>query len=219
MKIKIFLSILLIFFLTGCTPRLTYKIIDGQITGTVEIPFDDSYTSEEIKQKLEYYSYRDNLNIKVDVEKDDNHYNGIATLSNMSMSAYFKNKSALINECYEMVSFTEEDNKYYLNTSKGFKCMVYEYNVSDEITVVVETYNKVYKHNADEVKGRKYIWKINEDNAKDHSILFIVGNKEYVWYYKYQSLFIGLGIVLGITLIVGLIITIFKNYFNKVNKI
>ena len=53
MKIKIFVSMLLIFLLTGCTPRLTYTILDGQIKETIEIPFDDSYTSEEIKQKLQ----------------------------------------------------------------------------------------------------------------------------------------------------------------------
>jgi len=219
MKIKIFLSILLIFFLTGCTPRLTYTILDGAISESIEIPFDNKNTSDEIKQKLEYYSYRDNLSTSVEVEETDTGYKGIITIPNMSMSAYFNNNSTLINECYEMVNFTEEDDKFYLNTSKGFNCMAYDYNFSDEIIITIETYNKVYQHNADEVKGRKYIWKITDENSDDQSILFIVGNKEYVWYYNYISLFIGLGVIAGIALILGIIILIFRNHFRRINKI
>ena len=219
MKIKIFVSTLLIFLLTGCTPRLTYTILDGQIKETIEIPFDDSYASEEIEQKLQYYSYRPNLNATVEVDKNDNGYNGIVNVSNMSMNAYFQNDRTLINECYKMVNFIKEDEKFYLNTSKGFQCMTYDYNIVDEVIVTIETYNKVYQHNADEVKGGKYTWNITSDNADEQSILFVVGNKEYVWYYRYQSLFIGLAIVLSLSLVVGLVIFIFKNYSNKVNKI
>lgn len=219
MKIKIFLSILLIFLLTGCTPRLTYTILDGQISEKIEIPFDESYTSEEIKQKLDYYSYRNNLDISVDVEEIDGGYKGVVSIQDMPMNSYFENKNTLINECYKMVSFIDEDKKIYLNTSKGFQCMTYDYNISDEIIITIQTYNKVYQHNADVVKGNKYTWNITSDNVDEQSILFIVGNKEYVWYYKYQALFIGLGVVIGIALVLGIIILIFRSVSRKVNKI
>lgn len=219
MKLKIILGIMLMFLITGCTPRLNYTILDGKITEEVEINFDEHYSEKEVEQKLEYYSFRNGLDVDVNVEETTTGFKGTATISSVSMNSYFENDNTLINECYKMVSFTEEDNKYYLNTSKGFQCMTYDYNISEEVIITVKTYNKVYKHNADKVEGNKYTWYINNDNDEEQSILFVVGKGKYVWYYKYRWFFMGLLAILSVSLVVGIVVLIFKNIGNKVNRI
>ena len=220
-KLKMFLIILLIFFFVGCTPKLTYTILDGHIKEMVEIHFDNHYTKEELEQTLEYYSHRDGYKADTKVEEITDGYKGTITSPNISMTSYFNNDTSTINGCYEIVNFSyeEDEQKYYLNTSKGFQCMIYDYNVVDDLSITVQTYNKVYKHNADEVNGNKYTWYINKDNAKEQSILFVVGNKEYVWYYRFKDLFIGLGVVSIIVIVLTIVLKIFKLVNKSVNHI
>ena len=210
-KLKIFLSLTLVFFFVGCTPKLTYTISGNNISESIEINFGNDSDRKTIEQTLDYYSHR----------KDLNGYKGIISLDETPMNTYFANNTVLINQCYEDVDFSYKafEGKYSIKTSKGFQCLVYDYNVVDELFVSIKSYNKVYEHNADEVKNNVYTWHITRDNMDDQSILFVVGNKKYAWYYQYRFLIVGLGLVLGLALIVKIVIIIFKNISKNVNHI
>lgn len=202
-KLKIFLTILLIFFFAGCSPKLNYTILDGKITESIEVNFDKKSNKEEIEQTLSYYSQRENIKANIEIEKIKNGYKGKIKSQELSIDEYVSNDTALINECYEKIGFAyeEAEGRYYLNTSKGFQCMTYDYNVVDEVTITIQTYNKVYNHNADEVNRNKYIWHITKDNADEQNILFVVGNKQYVWYYRFKDVFIGAALIIIIVVL------------------
>lgn len=202
-KLKIFLTILLIFFFAGCSPKLNYTILDGKITESIEVNFDKKSNKEEIEQTLSYYSQRENIKANIEIEKIKNGYKGKIKSQELSIDEYVSNDTTLINECYEKIGFVyeEAEGRYYLNTSKGFQCMIYDYNVVDELTITIQTYNKVYNHNADEVNHNKYIWHITKDNADEQNILFVVGNKQYVWYYRFKDVFIGVALIIIIVVL------------------
>lgn len=202
-KLKIFLTILLIFFFAGCSPKLNYTILDGKITESIEVNFDKKSNKEEIEQTLSYYSQRENIKANIEIEKIKNGYKGKIKSQEISIDEYVSNDTTLINECYEKIGFVyeEAEGRYYLNTSKGFQCMIYDYNVVDEVTITIQTYNKVYNHNADEVNRNKYIWHITKDNADEQNILFVVGNKQYVWYYRFKDVFIGVALIIIIVVL------------------
>lgn len=196
-KFKICLIILAIFFFVGCSPKLNYTILDGKITESIEINFDKKHSKEEIEQTLSYYSQRENIKANIEIKKIRNGYKGRIESEELSIDNYISNDTTLINECYEKIGFSyeEAEGRYYLNTSKGFQCMIYDYNVLDELTITIQTYNKVYNHNADKVERNKYIWHITKDNADEQNILFVVGNKQYVWYYRFKDVFIGIALI------------------------
>lgn len=220
-KLKIILIILLMFCFAGCTPKLTYTISGNNISESVEINFGNDFNKKTLEQTLDYYSHRKSLDTSVSIEEVQEGYKGVISSKETSITSYFSNATVLINQCYEDVDFSYKkfEGKYYIKTSTGFQCMVYDYNVVDEISVVVKTHNKVYEHNADEVKNKTYIWNITNDNKDKQSILFVVGDKEDLWYYKYKYLLIGLVAVLSLALIVGIIVMIFKNTSEKANRI
>lgn len=218
-KFKIFLIILSIFFFVGCTPKVTYIISDDKITENVEIKFNGDYTKEKIEQTLDYYSYRGSFKADINVKSVQEGYVGTVTSPELLVEDYFRNNATLINECYEYVEFSHKNKKFYINTSVGFQCLVYDYNVVDELSITIRTSNKVYEHNADKKGNNEYTWYITRDNAENQSILFVVEDKQYVWYDNYKFLFVGIIVVLMLALTTAIVISTFKNVSKKVNRI
>lgn len=218
----IILLFLMIFLLTGCEPKVTYEILDGKMTETVEMNIGSAYSEKRIQELADYYSFSKENGYLTSVEQIANGYNVKTSMEKeIDLEAYFESDLRFINQCYEIVSFTyeKEEKKYYLGTSKGFECMTYDYNHADKIDVTIKTYNKVYNHNADEAKNGEYTWHITRDNAEKNNILFVVGKGTYVWYYQYRYLFIGLISVAIFAVIMYIIIGIFRHLSKRANKI
>lgn len=221
MNKKILLLILLIpiFSLTGCDAKYEMEIKDSKITENISFSVPNTYSNQQINKLVDYYGMNSDSGFKEKITDDGNNKTVSLTGHVVKIDTYFDNSDSFINKCYNSVNFTLDGGKYYIGTSKGFKCLTYDYMEIKNFTISIETYHKVYDNNADKVKNNVYIWNININNIKKNSILFIVSKSDYVWYYKYRYLFGGLAAV-GITLFtIYLVISIFKMSSKHANKI
>lgn len=183
-------------FLTGCTVEYNLTFKDNVLTENIDINASDSSLSlDEIKQMLEDQMPTEGSNsdfYEVDVKK-----NKIIELTNDYNIVTYKD-SPILSQCYTAYNFIQADEYYDLTTSQTFRCNPFDYMVIDEIKIKIKTNHKVISHNADEVKGNTYIWKITTENA-NYKPIKIRFSKE-----KEQSS-LGL-IILGITAIIAIII-------------
>lgn len=162
---KIYLLFITLFLLTGCTVEyslefnndiLEEKIILGPITenAKAELDFFEPYA-------IESYGYED--------QYDVNLKNDIMTLK----YKYNKNlygMSTPLNDCYDLSSFSYDDEYYYLLTSKEFKCLNYAGYETEEVKINFKTNYDVVSNNADYVNNDTYTWVINNNNYQDKAI-------------------------------------------------
>ena len=211
-KNKILILIVLSLLISGCDVKYNINIRGKNISEEIILPNVDNYTEDTFTNN---YYYDINGNKKYDVKIDEDKivlYNKKTKLSTLATNN-------LYDFCFSKIDSFEEDGYYHFRTSSDFNCMVYEFIPVDKITIVLNTFNKVSNHNADEVKFGKYIWNIDKDNYKNKQIYFTVKKNEYLWYYRFRGLIIGLLSVLLFTLLCFGIIKTFKTRSNKENKI
>ncbi len=219
MNKKILLILLIsVFSLTGCSAKCEMEIKNGSITENISISVPNEYTEKKINGLIEYYGINEDSAFNQKITKNSSFMDISLTGKKEKLDSFFSD-DGFIKKCYNKVSFILEDGKYYIGTSKGFKCLTYDYMELDNISISIKTYNKVYDNNADDVKGNVYTWKIDKSNVSNHSMMFVVSKNDYVWYYKYRYLFGGLIAVCSLFIVIYLIILTFKSSSNRVNKI
>jgi len=186
------------------------KISDFKVFYPINYEADNPLVFERRVDGVEYY----------DVTKNDDNTE-ITFNYKYNVDLYLNNVFA--RNCYEYVTAMDYFNKdkkrneLLLSTSKKFLC--FDKNESlDEVTVKIHTKRKVYDNNADEVKGKTYIWHINKDNKDDRAIIMNVsstkGDKLSFW--QRNMIFI---VFIGV-FIVGLIIYFFgRKRSGRINKI
>lgn len=214
-KGKILFLLFAVLLLSGCEVKYNIKLDNGKISEEIIIPYDKIY--KESYEKDYFY----------DVFNEQKYSTSIEDIKGTKKFVLRTNKLDIMNIsgndlydfCYDSIDVLLEENTYYVGTSSEFKCMTYDYLDVDSVEINIKTYNKVIKSNADKNKFGTYTWIINDDNYKNKNIIFVVSKNEYVWYYKYKGLFIGLLSILGVILIGILIKIIFQKKSNKVNKI
>lgn len=215
---KILLIICALFLLTGCTPKITYEILNGDVTEQIDITLDNSISDEEIVNNLKYYLSN--------MDKYEYNIEPIEGYKNVTVKAKeskdFENletdRNLYLNRCFDIVYIENTDKKYTLNTSKKFKCIMFEDMIFDSVDVSIKTYNKVYENNADEVDNITYTWHFDSSNYTDKNITIVLGNGKYVWYYKFRYLFASIAVVAIIVFIVLFVINSFKNSSNRANR-
>lgn len=214
-KGKIIFLLFIILLLSGCDAKYNISLDNGKISERIILPYDELYKDSYDKEY--YYDVLDEQKYITSIEN----ISGVKKFVLKSDKLDVKNigNNDLYDFCYDSIDVLLEDNIYYIGTSSEFRCMTYDYLDVDSVEINIKTYNKVIKSNADKSKFGTYTWVINESNYKNKNITFVVSKNEYVWYYKYKGLFIGLIGVLGIVLIGLLIKKIFQKKSNKVNKI
>ena len=173
MKNKKILILVLLILLTGCSneytlkisnnkfkedikviipkseiPEPTPEILDGQVELDDQItPFLEGKTNSLISNE-EFY--------KKKVIKNDDFYQ-------VEMSYTYDEKAFndanSINMCFEYPYLDFSEN-YYINLQGAFYCLY-----GDSVDIKIQTNNKVYSNNADEVSGNTYIWHINDNNS------------------------------------------------------
>ena len=218
-KILVLLLITFIFFLTGCDAKYEMEIKNNKITENISVSIPSKYTEKEINENIDYFGINSDSAYNQKIEKKDNE--SIISLSGKKskIDDFFNNSDSFVNKCYNKVSFVLEDGKYYIGTSKWFKCLTYEYMELDSLTINIKTYHKVYDNNADKVSNNVYTWIINKNNISTNNILFVVSKNEYVWYYRYRYLFGGIVAVSVIFLVTYIVISIFRTTSKRANKI
>ncbi len=205
---------------TGGSIKITIDLLDSKVNESIEISTPREYTDKEIKSIANVYSFGENDKYDLSYEKQKDSLIIKSTGPQKSLEEYLQSSGSRLGSCFDKVSYDydKESKKITIATTQKFYCMTIDYKIYDSIDFSIKTYNKVYDNNADEVKGNIYTWHINADNKNNKKIFFVVGNNTYVWYYYLRFLFYGLGIVAAILFVLYLVVSIFKHFSDKANK-
>lgn len=175
---KKLIFILLIIILTGCDVKYELEFKDDQLIENINIKLSSSEEKkiDDLKQYKAYAIFDNEYQQLYNVS-----YNNLFNFSADYKYTYnydsFRH-AAYINNCFDGFSFVNQDNNYILMTSKGFNCMMVEYNKVDDVEIVITTNHIVIESNADEIKGKKYVWNIDDENALDKEIYIKFGPVE-----------------------------------------
>ncbi len=211
-KNKILILSVLLLMVCGCDVEYNINIKDNKVSEKIILPSNDEYKEENLKENI-YYDVNNKRRYDLKIKN-----NNIILTNKKTSFSELKNNN-LYNFCFSRIETTETKDFYALGTSDDFNCMVYEYQDINEIKIVLNTFNKVTEHNADETKFGKYIWYFDKYNYKNKRIYFSVKKNDYLWYYRLRGLVIGLGTVLIVIVVSAIIVKIFKNRSNLENKI
>ena len=200
---------------------VSIDLLDGKVNESIKIETNNDYDDNYIENLSNLYHFGKKDNYNISYEK----FNDILIIKassndNKSFEEYLKSNKSRVSSCYEEVvyDYNKETKKYSFFTTQIFKCMNINYMEFESIDFVIKTYNTVYNNNADRKSGRSYIWHFTQDNAKNKKITFVVGNGTYVWYYYLRFLFYGLCIVAAILFVLYLVVSMFKHFSDKANK-
>lgn len=211
-KGKILILSVLLLMVCGCDVEYSINIRGNKVSEKAIFPNNGNYTYDNLQYNI-YYDV--NAGKKYDAKITKNKI----ILSNKKSD--FKTFSAnnKYSFCFDKIDSVDTKEYYTLGTSEGFKCMRYDDTPIDSVTVVLKTFNKVIEHNADDTRFGKYIWYFDNYNYKNKRVYFSVKKSDYLWYYRYRGLILGLSGVLVLVIIASIIMKIFKDKSNKENKI
>ena len=199
MKRKLTLILYLMLFVTGCTSEYNLKISNNSfkenINFVIENSLDDTKGEGEIEEDNPLPSLIENK-IPSLITQDKYYKKKIDDLGDAKKielsykynSSEFRNSNS-INNCFEYPEFDFSDN-YYIHLQGTFYCLY-----SDSLDIKIQTKNKVYSNNADEVLGNTYIWHINEANMDYVDIEINVDKGISIWTIV-TYIFVGVLIVL-----------------------
>lgn len=223
MKKNIFLIIISLLLLTGCTSEYTLEFSNNGIKENVKIEIDNSDIPNkssnmvsEVDDRItpfieeEQYPFINDYNKKYNKKVTEIDSGKRIELSYKYSHTEFKN-SQTYNTCFEDKSFVEERNGYILNLNGRFFC-----RYSDEVTINIKTNNEVISNNADKVDGNTYTWIINGSNVDKTDIQIEISKKTKTSKYIIYAI---LGVILIAIIVLGLnFYTKFQNRDN-VNEI
>lgn len=219
MKKNILLLTLLI-FLTGCTVNYNLKFNKDTIEEKISINVENEQEKENTRyfENKDFYAIIDAKNeaqYKKEKDKNNNY--------NFSYEYSLKEfKNSRFTSCYDAYTLTDDNGIISLNTSKKFKCLTYDYNNIDKLTISITTEYKVVDNNADEVDGNTYRWNINKNNSDNKPIKFsyninkkrVITLKEFLEQNKLSLIIVGI----ALSLLILVTISIYIKH-KRVNKI
>ena len=161
---KIFLLILFVNILVGCTPSYNLTFEDDKVIEKISLELPNTPDNNSLINNDFYplHSNEDiiyNKNVKI---TDENIFLNL----DYTYSSYDFNNSNILNLCfhYKDLDLNNKDY-YYLKLNQFFPCVT-----ANEFDINIITKNKVLMNNADSVKGNTYTWHVTEDNKDDLSI-------------------------------------------------
>lgn len=139
---------------------------------------------------------------------------------NYKYTNYNFNDSNIIKSCYQYFTFLPNDDGYRtFLTSKHLLCMD-SFPELENVTIRIKTKYIPTYHNADEVEGDTYIWKVDRNNYKNHPISLRLSKEHSISNSKIgavpKTLFFSIIIFL---IVVGIFALYFYLRNKKVNKI
>lgn len=219
---KILLIIVLLFF-TGCSAEYNLHFsndsIEEKITIIPENPEEQEYT--KTLDTRDFFAIIDkDRSLPYEKEQlDINNYKAYQYSYNYNFNDF---KQSNFTKCYDAYSLIEDNNIVTFSTSKKFNCMIYDYMQIDNLKINITTDYKVTSHNADEVNGNVYTWKINNNNASNKPIKFSYNKKQKrtmtlkEFIEKNKTNIIIVSAILGALLLIGLIMLIRHKRVNKI---
>lgn len=169
---KVLLIISILFF-TGCTAEYNLHFSEKTITESIKIIPETNQEQENVKslESREIYAIidKDEMHPYEVKQIEVNNYKTYEYTYNYSFNEF---KRSTFTRCYDAYSILDENDVITFSTSKNFKCMVYDYMKIDNVVVNISTDYKVINHNADEVNGNVYTWRINDKNKDNKPIKF-----------------------------------------------
>ena len=165
--------ILIVFSLliTGCTLEYKLTIKSNKFVENVSITAEKNILGIEGTEAIK--------NMEIPAIGTDNYYEKKMDENSQEIKLnytyqYSKNQisnSYLINNCYSKLELIEEDGDITMSTKGRFLCYdMLDTDKIDKVNIVIQTSQKVKEHNADEVKGSKYIWTIDQSNYTNKPI-------------------------------------------------
>lgn len=227
MKRNIFLLIVLIPFLFGCSVDYNLTITDNKFLEEISIyGYNDSDTLKKVdnnlnsivvarKSELSDASSRDKI-------KGISYYNisKIEESDKLGLKYSFEfdedtiSDSRAINDCYKKFDVVEADNKITLSNKAGNSCFLNK--DLEEININIKTNHKVKDNNADTVKDNIYSWNINKENYATKKIYIEFYTNEFVSPKKdYKKIIIYIIGIAFLSLIVIITLTLKSRKSNK----
>jgi len=188
---KIFL-VLIVLLLSGCSVEYRLNFNDNNLEEivTLNIMNNEKNKIEELKQN-QVYAISDVMSQQLyDVTYEDN-----KVIYKYNYSFETIKRALYINQCFDAIGFTKENDEYIILTSEGFNCMNYSYVPVDGVTVKITSNRKVIDSNADKVNNDEYIWEINDQNASKKSIYIKFGEVKKSFFNKKTIGIISLSII------------------------
>lgn len=225
MKKKIIWFLIFVIFFTGCSATYDLDISGSFLTEKVKVSYGiNEFLGAEIKSNSEI----EPVSVFLDPFSTEL-YNTSYEYTNKGLDIYYNytydNFSRftglyLAATCYDIFSSVKAEDKFLITTSEQFLCFDSQYYYSERMTIRFNLSEDVeaIEHNADEVNGKTYIWKINRDNFLNKPIKFsykiiVVPEKPNFSFYINMIIFTGIIMVS----IVG-IITFFYLKNKKANQ-
>lgn len=171
---------LFIVFLTGCEVDYKLEFNGDNLVENTSIILDSTHSQSDIEylKKQTPFAIYDGLGTKEYNITFEEFNDSFKSNYNAEYFVSEYNRSNIINQCYDAVSFIAMDDGYMLSTSDEFLCMTYEYEKVDAVNVEITTNHKVIENNADNVENGVYTWKIDSSNAHNKPIKIVFGEVE-----------------------------------------
>lgn len=215
-KKLIFMLIISIFILTGCSSEYNLEFSNGKIKENIVVNILDSDIPKQPSSQLyeaddrvtpfiknDQYPFFGNEDIvyKKNVEKS-------GTTTKVTLDYTYTHdeylNSTVYKSCFDRTEFSTNKRDYELNFSGNFYCLY-----GDELVINIKSNNKVISSNADKVSDNVYTWVINKDNVNDVDIQIKISKTPL---YIRTIIYIILGIVFVVLLVFGF------NVYNKIKN-
>lgn len=182
-KNKIFIILILMFFLTGCTVDYNLSISQNKIYETIIVQTDNINIDYKVLSTIKS-DYGSNYEIDYDADPeectDDNENCSVEEISMTSFGAYktyndFNKyiKSQAASDFYGDINISENNNIYTLiGTPKGqlesiLNDVNYISSLAKELKINITIPYKVTEHNATSIDGNTYTWIYNKSNLSN----------------------------------------------------
>ena len=171
MKKNIWILIIMLIFMTGCTAEYNLKIDDVTYKESLLIAATTNNEVSNLNQEWQIPVNKDNYCLG----DEDTDYSSLGDIYNykfnnnrLTFSHDFQRgdyaNSTIVSECYKTLTVTTYEKKSIISTSNTANC----FDAYPELTSVIVNITvdgNVVSSNADSVSSNKYTWKLNKNNA------------------------------------------------------
>ena len=185
MKNKIFLLVITILFLTGCSCEYNLTINDNNYKENIRIIADNEEEISYINYNWKIPTDKDEYNLVGDTGTNPNYKSDLYDYkinNNILTFDYNFNKSSYINSsavsvCYDRLNIENHKNALIIATSIKANCFEKQPGLN-KITINITVDKEVISSNSDEINGKTYTWYITKNNYSNKSITLTLSNEE-----------------------------------------
>ena len=171
MKTKLYILLVMIFFITGCSCNYNPKIDGDDYLEETVLYADDSTEATYFNRKWEIAVDKDEYNIGIDEESDmtpvgtSYEYslegNTLTFNNTFSKSEYGNSTAASI--CYNRLAITNYSQSTVISTNSQVNCFD-KYPTLIKVTINITVDRPVISNNADSINGSTYTWELNKES-------------------------------------------------------